>query len=410
VSAFPSSSPPETEGDAVVFEEERPSVSELRTALPAVALLVRDQGLRHRLSVSMQSVGLVAVGEDILPAAVVIITDAPNGSQKAVTDLRARGRSDAAIIVVLGGSAPASEVHAAYESGALLCLRELDEDQLLAAIGSAIHLHQAKAHADDLMRQLDIHSHLAALGRVTANFTHELSNPLAALMMNFQSVRDQLEGLSTLRDLMAVAIRDGLPREIADRARPCLLGTTSGGDLRAGIDDMQSALDRIHGLLETVRSLSRGGLSSRIEEVDLATVLRDVRRWADKELAGVHVQELIDEPLLARADPRLLGQIVLNLVTNAAHAARQLPSPRVRLHVYGTPDTAIVSVRDNGPGVLPEIRDRIFEPFFTTRRAQGGTGLGLALCREYASQMQGRLTLWTVPGRGACFRVHLRRA
>ena len=259
------------------------------------------------------------------------------------------------------------------------------------------------------MRQLDIHSHLAALGRVTANFTHELSNPLAALMMNFQNVRDQLESLATLRDLMALAVRD-VPREIADRARPWLFRTASGEELRSGIDDMQSSLDRIHGLLETVRSLSRGGQSSRIEEVDLVTVVRDVRRWADKELEGIKVQELIDEPLVARADPRLVGQIVLNLVTNAAHAARQLPSPRVRLHIYGTPDKAIVSVRDNGPGVPAEIRDRIFEPFFTTRRAQGGTGLGLALCREYAAQMQGRLTLWTVPGRGACFRVHLRRA
>jgi C4-dicarboxylate-specific signal transduction histidine kinase len=59
---------------------------------------------------------------------------------------------------------------------------------------------------------------------------------------------------------------------------------------------------------------------------------------------------LIEEPLVALADPWLLGQVLLNLVANAAHAARQLPSPRVRLHVYGSRETAIVSVRDNGPG------------------------------------------------------------
>jgi signal transduction histidine kinase len=66
-----------------------------------------------------------------------------------------------------------------------------------------------------------------------------------------------------------------------------------------------------------------------------------------------------------------------------------------------------LSVRDNGPGISPEIRDRIFEPFFTTRR---GTGLGLALCQEYAVQMHAHVTLWTALGRGACFRIHLRRA
>jgi nitrogen-specific signal transduction histidine kinase len=61
------------------------------------------------------------------------------------------------------------------------------------------------------------------------------------------------------------------------------------------------------------------------------------------------------------------------------------------------------------PGILPEILDRIFEPFFTTRRGQGGTGLGLALCQEYAARMQSRVSLWTAPGRGACFRVHMPR-
>ena len=139
----------------------------------------------------------------------------------------------------------------------------------------------------------------------------------------------------------------------------------------------------------------------------LIAVVHDARRWAAGELHGIAVQELIDGPFIARADQRLLGQIVLNLVTNAAHAARQLPSPRVRFHVYGSEDIAILSVRDNGPGVPPEIRDKIFEPFFTTRRDQGGTGLGLALCREYAAQMQAQLTLWTAPGRGACFRIHM---
>jgi signal transduction histidine kinase len=173
---------------------------------------------------------------------------------------------------------------------------------------------------------------------------------------------------------------------------------------------MGTALNRVNGVLATAQAFARGGLSRHIEEVDLTLLVGDVRRWATNELEGVEVQELIDEPIAARADLLLLRQIVLNLVTNAAHAVRQLPSPRVRLHVYGSNETAVLSVRDNGPGISPEIRDRIFEPFFTTRRGQGGTGLGLALCQEYAAQMKAHITLWTAPGRGACFRIHLRRA
>jgi signal transduction histidine kinase len=408
---FPVSVPPDATGDELAFEEERPSVSELRTALPTVALLVDDPELRSQLAELLHGAGMLTADEDILPTAAAVITDAKNGVEKTVTSLRARARSDAAIIAVLHHLAPESAMHVAYQVGALLCVRQpIDEDQLLAALRSPIDLHSAKMRVGDLMRQLDEQSHLAALGRVTANFTHELSNPLAVLSINFGTLKEQTESLGRLRDLMARALREGFGRDTVEAARPLLSATAPAEEFRAALCDIGDAIGRINGILETVRSLTRGSLSSRIEEVDLVSIVREVRRWAAGELEGVDVQELIDEPIVARADPRLLGQIVLNLVTNAAHAARQLPSPRVRMHVYGSEDTAIVSVRDNGPGVPAEIRDRIFEPFFTTRRGQGGTGLGLALCREYASQMQAHLTLWTAPGRGACFRIHLRRA
>jgi signal transduction histidine kinase len=106
----------------------------------------------------------------------------------------------------------------------------------------------------------------------------------------------------------------------------------------------------------------------------------------------------------------MLGQLVLNLTTNAAQAARALPSPRVRYHVYPSAGRVVLSVRDNGPGIAEHLHDKIFEPFFTTRRGRGGTGLGLALCREYARNMGASLTVWSAPGRGACFRISLRAA
>jgi signal transduction histidine kinase len=342
--------------------------------------------------------------------AAAIVADASANIERAVANLRARARSDAAIVVVLSEEAPVPDVRKAYEAGALLCVRPpIDEDHLRVAIRSAMHLQTAEAQANDLVRQLDVQAHLASLGRVTANFTHELSNPLAVLMSNFELISGQIAALLTLRDVMACALREGTSRETTDAARRLLSDTAAVADLQGAVLDMGGALERMSHVLTLVRSLARGGMDVRVQEVDLASVVRDVRRWAAAELEGIDVEEIVDGPVVARADPRLLGQILLNLVTNAAHAARPLPSPRIRLHVYGSKD-AVVSVRDNGPGVPPEIRDRIFEPFFTTRRGQGGTGLGLALCREYANQMQAQLTLWTAPGRGACFRVHLRRA
>ena len=399
---FPESVAPEA--DLAAFDDEYPSESGRHAVSPTVSLAVADPELRDSLSVLLQHAGYMPGDDELLAIAAVVITDAAGPVAQSVAAVRARARSDATIIAVLPESALTSETSAAYGAGALLCLRmPLDEHQLLASVGSAIDLRSARVRADDLVRQLDVQAHLAAIGRVTAGFTHEVSNPLAVLAANFEAVRDDVEWLLQARDLLA------RPTAESTKVAHERMSRVSPADVRAALKDMATALHRVQVVLDQARDLAQARPGSRIEDVELASVVRDVRGWAGDELRGIDVLEVIDEPIVARADPRLLGQIVLNLVTNAAHAARQLPSPRIRLHVYASAHSAILSVRDNGPGVPAAVRDRIFEPFFTTRRGNGGTGLGLALCREYAAQMQAQLTLWTAPGRGACFRVHMRR-
>jgi two-component system C4-dicarboxylate transport sensor histidine kinase DctB len=162
---------------------------------------------------------------------------------------------------------------------------------------------------------------------------------------------------------------------------------------------MKTVLHMMRGLIRRVRD-------ARSERVDLKRLIEDTQHVLADELDGVEV-EVIADPECALADETLVGQILLNLTTNAAHAAKLLPSPRVRLHSYRSGEFVVASVRDNGPGITSELKEKIFEPFFTTRRTEGGTGLGLAMCREYALQMGAELSLWSVPGRGSCFRLFL---
>jgi signal transduction histidine kinase len=369
--------------------------SGMHRVAPTVAVAISNPPLEHAVVDGLQRAGRLVGGDDLVASALVIVTDAAAGAGPAVAGLRARARSDAAILVVVDASASKSELDSAYAGGAMLCLRTpLDDRQLVAAVGSVFDLRAARTHADDLRRQLDLQTHLASLGRVTAGFTHEVSNPLAVLQSN------HAVALECLGHLIAGA-RPVTPPRVSEDA--CNLTS-----LREALDDMSSALERMSSLLALTRDLSQSARVARIEQVSLPALVEEVIRWTASLAHGVEVSRLIEQPLVARADRQRLGQILVNLVSNAAWAAAQLPSPRVRVHVYRHGDTIIVSVRDNGPGMSPEIRDRIFEPFFTTRRGRGGTGLGLALCREYAEQMRARLTLWTAVGRGSCFRVHLR--
>ena len=94
------------------------------------------------------------------------------------------------------------------------------------------------------------------------------------------------------------------------------------------------------------------------------------------------------------AEPVALQQIIHNLLMNALQALEQVPATERQLHIaMARTDTGHValSVRDHGPGIPPEARQRLFEPFYTTRT--GGLGLGLTLCDSLAQAMGAQLAL-----------------
>jgi signal transduction histidine kinase len=70
-------------------------------------------------------------------------------------------------------------------------------------------------------------------------------------------------------------------------------------------------------------------------------------------------------------------------------------------------EAAVLRVADSGPGIAPDSRDRIFEPFFTTKDSGGGTGLGLAVCRQIVDTHGGTIQVTDAPGGGAAFEVRL---
>jgi signal transduction histidine kinase len=178
-------------------------------------------------------------------------------------------------------------------------------------------------------------------------------------------------------------------------------------DLHAAVADLRASLARIGDLVTVMRELV-GGRRPALGLVCLSEVVQRVVHWGEHDaLKGVELEVVLDEPVIALAHPRLLEQSLMNLMSNAAIAARGSMTPAVRLHVYRTRERAVVSVRDNGPGIPAELREQIFEPFFTTRRGGSGMGLGLALCREYVRQMSGQISLWSAQDGGTCFRIHL---
>lgn len=173
---------------------------------------------------------------------------------------------------------------------------------------------------------------------------------------------------------------------------------------------MQQGVQIIHkrskGLLEFVenyRRLTRIPLPKK-EKVELGTLLRDLKNLFPDNF--IHILPPSTEIHL-QADRVQIEQVLINLVRNAREACNAVEwdeciGPRIEVSVSHHPEWRVaISVADNGEGILPEVLDKIFVPFFTTK--EGGSGIGLSLCRQIMHLHGGSITATSTPGNGTCF-------
>lgn len=163
--------------------------------------------------------------------------------------------------------------------------------------------------------------------------------------------------------------------------------------------------------------------------LQFAQVYRDFSTISTPQLTTVYVQELFAsirglmtaqltenstelltsvEPadLCLQADSRLMEQVLINLVLNAAYAVRQSSQPRIQLLAGHSEDgRAVLEVIDNGTGIAPDVLDSIFIPFFTTRK--GGTGIGLSLAKQIMHLHGGSIKVQTALETGTTFLLEM---
>lgn len=126
----------------------------------------------------------------------------------------------------------------------------------------------------------------------------------------------------------------------------------------------------------------------------------------DAEAQSVRIVLEIPEDLEADLDRHRIERVIVNLVGNALEA---MPGGgTVTISAAEKDGSVLVAIRDTGPGIAPEIRERIFQPFVTSRKGVG-TGLGLALSRQAVIDHGGEMWVESRPGEGACFTFRLPR-
>lgn len=219
---------------------------------------------------------------------------------------------------------------------------------------------------------------LVAMGTMVSGLAHEIRTPLTFIANH----------LSILRSQLRQAKRGGpLPDALKDS--------------EGSIEEALAGVDRVNALVLDLRKFVRTEPSER-RSVRLDEQVAEALHLFEAANRGrvVVERELAPSPAIV-AEPLQMQQIVLNLLENAATASP--PGGRVWVST-GVEDRAVVlSVRDEGIGMMPEVRARVFEPFFTTR--EEGTGLGLAIVRRLVEAHGARIEVDSEAGRGSTFRV-----
>jgi two-component system NtrC family sensor kinase len=208
---------------------------------------------------------------------------------------------------------------------------------------------------------------LAAIGKLAAGVAHEINNPLTGILTNSSLM---------LQDLPA--------------------GDSREEDLQVIVDETLRCRKIVKGLLDFARQTKPHKQSVDMNGVldDVFSLIRNQASFHDIEL------ELEQSPGLpmVMADKDQMRQVVLNIVLNAAEAMPNGGKIHVSTRLKAETGEVQISIRDNGPGIPDEIKNKIFEPFFTTKKT--GTGLGLAIAYGIIERHRGTILIDSAPSRG----------
>jgi signal transduction histidine kinase len=239
-------------------------------------------------------------------------------------------------------------------------------------------VERLRTENDELRRQLLQSQKMSSVGALASSITHEFNNVLTTII-NYAK--------------MGLRHKDVGTREKA-------------------FDKILSAGQRASKITTGMLSYARSQ-GERRELSDLVAVVDDVLVLVEKDLQMHRVRlqtDFVGRPF-ALINANQIQQVLLNLIVNARQAMENGGTLYLSVRPNEESGMAEISLRDTGCGIPADKLREIFEPFYTTKQAdqqgQGGTGLGLALCREIIEAHKGRIRVESVAGKGTTFTLKL---
>ncbi|HLY99187.1 MAG TPA: ATP-binding protein [Candidatus Angelobacter sp.] len=239
-------------------------------------------------------------------------------------------------------------------------------------IGALLTLRDAES-VHRIEDEIEISRRLAAIGRLTSGVAHEVKNPINAIVVHLEVLRQKLQ-----------------------EADP---------DTRRHMDVIGSEIRRLDRVVQTLVDFTRP-VELRLADADLRKLVEDVVTLASPEAAQRQVRihrETPSAPLPVRIDADLLKQAIVNIVINGAQSMPEGGNLYVAAAREG--ENALITVRDEGPGIPADVRDKIFNLYFTTKK--GGSGIGLSVSYRILQLHHGSLEFDSTEGHGSVFSLRI---
>ena len=235
----------------------------------------------------------------------------------------------------------------------------------------------------DLEQMVSTREKLSIIGQMAAGIAHEIRNPLSGININVSTLEHVVRNLET----------------VSPEERKMV------GEI---VSQAKGASDKIANVIRRVMDFSKP-VPPKLGRVDVNRVIEEALVFSSATLrkSGIEVgTSLLPGLPKCTADPRLLEQVLLNLITNAVQALENVKG-RKRIGVATSQENGAVLIRvfDNGPGVPVHLREKIFDPFYTTRKT--GHGIGLSFSHRVIENHGGTLSASGNDWGGAEFRIAL---
>lgn len=249
-----------------------------------------------------------------------------------------------------------------------------DENAKISAgsLGALLTLHDSESMRQ-IESELEVSRRLADLGRLTSGVGHEVKNPINAIVVHLELLREKLARHDSSAERHVDVIQNEIRR--LDRVVQTLVDFSRPVELDLTVHDLRS-------LVNSVLTLAAPDLEQRSVQV---------------------VSALPDHPLYARVDADLIQQALLNVLLNGAQSMSDGGELQIELRQYG--HEARIKIRDEGCGIPREILDRIFNLYFTTKK--DGSGIGLAMTYRILELHNGSIQVESVMDEGTQFTLRL---